>query len=308
MHLSRPLAILATGLLIAQGALAQGDGPRTYMLVPSGTDLLSGFYIHLDGNQTADPALLIPDSEIDIDLAVAMYTKTFGLGGKQGAVFAILPYGEVEGSLGAFGQTLSGSADGLGDLTLGGIMGLINSPDLPALEYGQHAAMPNLAVLAKLTLPTGTYDPDKTLNMGANRWALQFGFPMAAYIGDSMVDPRLTSFELFPSATFFSENEDSGSGNSSATQDVLYKIEGHITHNLNKSLWVSLDAERIFGGETNTNGNGNDNAQNSFALGGTVSYAFTPATFVKASYGQTVWQNSNGLDGDMLRIQFGYAF
>lgn len=301
-------AIMSVSLLVPQLALAQGDGPRTYMLVPKDTHIVSQFYIHLEGNQTANANQLIPNGDIDVDLLVSMYTQTFELNGKQGAFFGILPYGKMEGSLSAGGSSISGSASGVGDLVLGGIFGLINSPNLSAQDYATKATTPNLGVLLKVTLPTGVYSSSKSLNMGANRWAFQVGFPMATYIGTSMVDPNLTSFELTPSATVFSDNTNPGGGVSSTSQSVLYKLEAHITHNFGHKFWASLDAEKIYGGETSTNGVKNNDVQNSFAVGMTVNYSFTPANFLKVTYGKTVQSNTTGADGSMLRVQFSHLF
>lgn len=295
-------------LLAPNLASAQGDGPRTYMVVPEGTQLLSQFYFNIQGNQTADSAEVIPNGEIDVNLMVSMYTATFEVMGKQGAVFGLLPYGQIDGSLSAFGRSIGGSAHGVGDLTVGGIMGLINSASLAPQDYAAQRPTPNFGILAKVTVPTGSYDSNKTLNLGANRWAFQIGTPMAANFGKSMIDPRLTSFELFPSVTFFTDNH-SPSGRASVTsQEPIYQLEAHITHNLNRALWVSLDALQVFGGETGTDGIGNNDSQNSLSIGGTMGISFTPSTFLKASYGHTVYNNEHGADGGLLRLQLGYIF
>ena len=70
-------AVTSICLLAPQLAVAQGDGPRTYMLVPDNTHIVSQFYIHLDGNQTATANQLIPNGDINVDLLVSMYTQTF---------------------------------------------------------------------------------------------------------------------------------------------------------------------------------------------------------------------------------------
>lgn len=301
------MASVLLGLALPSISFAQGDGPRTYMLVPDDTTLYSVYYFHMNGNQTADPSLVIPKGDLDIDLAAAMYTQTFDIGGKQGAYFGILPYGQIDGSLSAYGRSLDGSASGFGDLTLGAILGVYNSPNLSLQDYATRPVTPNMGVLAKLTLPTGNYSSDQVLNLGSNRWSLQLGLPMAYYIGSSMVDPRLTSFELTPSVIFFSDNDNPTGGASSLSQDALFQLEAHITHNLNSDLWVSFDALQTYGGETSLDGLSNDDKQHSFAVGATVNYALNKTSFVKASYGRTVVSNESGASGNMLRIQLGFA-
>lgn len=46
------------------------------------------------------------------------------------------------------------------------------------------------------------------INLGANRWGLQVGGPMGYYLGDSFLDPNLTTSELLPSAFLFGDNSD----------------------------------------------------------------------------------------------------
>jgi hypothetical protein len=93
---------------------------------------------------------------------------------------------------------------------------------------------------------TAAFDRNSPVNLGQNRWALQLGLPLASYLGDSFLDPTLTSFELIPSVIGYGDNDEPSSGNRS-TQAPLLQLEGHVTRNLNHRLWVSLDALFIQG-------------------------------------------------------------
>jgi len=55
-----------------------------------------------------------------------------------------------------------------------------------------------LGLLGKVTLPTGSYDADRTLNLGANRTQVWLGMPFGWNIGSSYLDPHLTSIEVLP--------------------------------------------------------------------------------------------------------------
>jgi len=164
-----------------------------------------------------------------------------------------------------------------------------------------------LGALAKITVPVGSYDEDQFLNVGSNRWALQLGTPMAWYFGQSYLDPALTTIELLPSIQFFGDNDDPR-GASSTSQDALLRIEAHLTRNVHKAVWVSLDGQYVYGGETSTDGRSNDDTQRAFELGGTVNVSFSLRASVKLSYGEVVSRNDEGPDGRMVRLIGNFAF
>jgi hypothetical protein len=301
------LALGCSCLLGCSVALAQGDGPRAYQVVPNGTNLVSVYGLALRGNQTADSSTIIEGGDIDVDLLLLQGTHSFAIDDKQAAAFVVLPYGEVSGKLDTRFSRLEGSSSGMGDPILGVILGLVGPPPLSLQEFVKAEPGFALGALAKVTLPLGQYDEDKFLNVGANRWALQLGVPMGWYIGKSYLDPALTTIELLPSVQFFGKNNDPR-GADYTTQDALLRIEAHITRNLHKAVWVSLDGQYVHGGETATDGMSNDDVQSAFELGGTVNVAFSPTASVKMSYGEVVSRNDGGPDGYMARVIATIAF
>jgi len=301
------LVFWAASLVAANPALAQGDGPRAYQVVPNGTNLATLYGLALRGNQTADGSTVIQGSDIDVDLLLAQATHSFALDGKQAAAFVVLPYGEVSGKLDTRFSSIAGSSTGMGDPILGMIIGLVGPPPLTVQEFVTHQPGYAMGVLAKVTIPVGQYDEDKFLNVGGNRWALQMGTPMAWYIGKSFLDPALTTIELLPSVQFFGDNDDPR-GADYTSQDALIRVEAHITRNVHKAVWVSLDGQYVYGGESGTDGFSNDDTQRAFELGGTVNVAFSRSASVKMSYGEVVSRNDGGPDGYMARVIATVAF
>lgn len=302
--------LTATAALAALGspAWAVGDGPRAYQLVPNETNIVSVFGLALRGNQSADPGTVFEGGDIDLNLGLVQYTRAFELGGRQAAGIVVAPFGESAGSFQFGNFEVDGDASGLGDLIVGGVLTLVGPPPLTTEEFLAYDPELTVGVLAKLFLPTGEYDSDNAINLGANRVAFQLGLPTVYYVGDSLLDPQLTTFEILPAVTFYGANEDPFGGAGETTQDPLFTLETHVTRNLNQALWVSLDALYTYGGETSTDGVSNDNVQNSLALGGTFNINFSPATSLKLSYGGTVWGNDSGPDGQFFRAVFTQTF
>ena len=232
------------------------------------------------------------------------YVHPISVRGQASGLFVALPFGQVDGSLTARPpfNGISGDASGVGDVVLGAVIGLKGSPSLSLQDYAKFKPGFSIGALTKLTLPTGSYTQDKALNLGANRWNLQLGAPMGWVIGESYLDPKLTSFELLPSVTFYGDNDEPFRANTTS-QEPIFRLEGHITRNLNKAVWISADALVSNGGETETDGVDNNNRQYSLKLGATLSVAVAKTASLKFSYGETVDSNkTNSSDGKMFRV------
>jgi hypothetical protein len=287
-------------------ATAGGDGPRAYALVPADTNVTRFMFLSLDGNQSFEPGTVVQGSELDVNLAALMYVRSFDLNGNSFAPFMVLSYGEIDGALELGGTpptALTGDQSGLFDLQLGLVYGFLGSPALnsPA-EYAAHTPGLQMGVLTKAFLPVGSYDSGRVLNTGGNRYALQLGLPTTLAMGTSFLDPDFSSIEVLPSVTFFGDNDDPTGGAVQSGQDPLFAVEAHFTRNFGRSLWASLDALYEYGGETKTDGVGNDDRQEAFSLGASVNYTLPSGVNLQASYGEVIWSNRNGRDGSQFRF------
>jgi Protein involved in meta-pathway of phenol degradation len=297
------LTSIGGGMMDAPANAGQGFGPRAFQLVPDGSNVLSTYVIRLEGNQGYEPGSVFQRGDVTINLAVAQYTRAFEIGGNQGAIFGVLPYGEVSGSLDAkiLGR-IEGHASGFFDAQVGVVYGLIGSPALALPAYAQFEPGFQLGALANVYVPIGKYDSDKALNTGSNRWAAMFGLPMSYNIGSSLVAPDLGTIELLPSVTVFGDNNDPFGPADTTGQRPLFTAEGHITRNLNKMIWLSLDGMYTYGGESTSDGRAGGDVQNHFAVGGTINVNFSPSFSMKASYGEIIYNHNDKAEGRMFRL------
>ena len=285
----------------AASALAQGDGPRVYQIIPDGTRVVSVYGLFTRGNQSVDPASVIDAGDIAVDVAIVQYVHPVTLGNRVGGAFVVVPMGEVTGTLRIPGSAFTGSSSWIGDTLLGWVQNIVGPPPLTGKDFATRKPGFTFGALAKLTTPTGAYSPDKVINLGANRWSYQLGTPITWYLGRSFVDPKLMTFELLPTVTFYTRNGDP-KGADTLAQKPIVRLEGHITRNLTKALWLSFDATPVYGGETTTDGVENDNAQRALMLGGTANFTFSRSTSLKVTYGEVVRRNDGGPDGQMFRV------
>ncbi|WP_176244834.1 MULTISPECIES: transporter [unclassified Pseudomonas] len=286
---------------------AADDGARAYQLAPVGTKMLTVHGIATRGNQSAAPGSVIRGSEVDVNVGVLQYTEVVDLAGHATAVFGVLPFGEVEATVELPRQSLSTSSSGLGDAQLGVAFGLIGSPALSVEEYVKYRPGFSLGILGKVFLPTGEYDSNKAVNLGTHRYAWQLGAPMSYALGNSWLDPSLTTFELLPAVIFYSDNH-SPYGARRKSQAPLYGGEAHITHNFASPFWMSADMLFWRGGETRTDGENDDNAQRSLSLGVTAGLTLSRNASIKLTYGEAVDRNEDGVEGKLGRVIYSYLF
>jgi hypothetical protein len=290
-----------------------GDGPRAYLPPPVNSNVFSFYGMDISGNSVIFTDVVNPNLTVDTSLGVMQYTRTMDLFDRYTSLTIVQPFGEVTSTVdfdlgpnNGISFDSESKSSGLGDSQLLLTFGLYNLPPLTVEEY--RSFKPELAFggLVRLTLPSGEYDANSQVNMGTNRYSLQLGMPITYAIGTSFVDPHLTTFDLLPSLTLFGDNDDLSNGDSSG-QDILYKLEGHITHNFNAGLWGSLDAIYTYGGETDIDSVNQGNNQRSLGVGVTAGINFSKKLGLKASYAKVIERNESGMDGDMIRLTLTYT-
>lgn len=299
------LFLIAWLIAGARSARAQDDGARLYMMVPEKTTIASLRLHHLDSNLAADPGTVAEGDDLNTTLIVFQFVQALEIANGQSFVFLVVP-----GSRIATNADKPGSPDaieGLGDAQLGFVLGVLGTPSLAPADYAAHR--PGLAVnlLSKIFFPTGDYSPRRSINVGANRWALRLGVPVVYAIGERMADPRLTTVELMPTVTFFGAN-DEPFGAERSRQKPLFIFEGHLTHGFAPGFWGSLDMLWRRGGAFEIDGADADNFQRALSLGATGTLAVGRSGSVRLSAGKVVDRNSHGPNGWMLRTIVGIVF
>ncbi len=287
-----------------------GDGPRSFPLLPKNVNLLTIYALSQQGNQLLDPGQTIPDAQIDATVGILQYTRSFDLNGNIGAAFVAVPFANISGEVpvGAPLGTVSAADRGFGGVILGGVIGLVGSPALSGKEFASYNPGLQVGLVGKLFLPTGSYDSNKVISTGSNRLAAQFVLPITYNIGSSMVDPNLTTLEILPSITVFSDNTDPAGGATITSQKPLYSLEAHVTRNLGGTTWASFGGIYNSGGETSTDYVWNNDKRQSLGIGASVNFAVNSSTSVKVSYGEIVWRNDSGMEGKLLRIVANHTF
>ena len=297
------VATLAS-LSMVTGALAW-DGARAYHLQPEGSSDLSLTMTLLHAKSTIGGGL--EATELDVGVLSPAYRHSFDLFGNAGTVLIGLPLGAVSFS------TTSGLIDAetdfaQGDMFVGGVWGLVGMPSLGVMDYVQHQPGFQASAAARLFLPTGEYDSTRSANLGLNRWSLQASLPMAYVLGDSMVDPNLTTFEIRPLVHIFGDNDDPFGGGGPSSKAPIFGVEGHITRNFGNSIWAGLDGYYEIGGENTVNGNPMNDELETLALGATLGLVFSPSLAMRISYRELVYSNVPDSSGRTFEVATAFLF
>jgi hypothetical protein len=298
--------LYVTLLLLAFPAWAQDDGARAYMMVPKGTTTVSVRGHLLRSNLAIDPGTVVEDADLNTNLLVFQFVQALTVLDGQSFVFLVVPTSRIEAKATLPGDNVSKSISGFGDAQLGFVLGVYGTPSLSPADYANYS--PGLAVnlLAKAFFPTGKYSELRSINIGANRFALRLAVPIVYAIGERMSDPHLMTIELLPTVTFYSKNDDPFEAERTK-QKPLFILEGHLTRGFNKSFWASLDLLWRRGGEVEVDGVDADNFQRALSLGATGAFALSRRASLKLSYGGVVSRNEHGPNGWMARAILGFV-
>lgn len=313
MRVTSRLLLATFCAAVVTPARAVDDGPRAYFPVPVGTNNLNVIGLFQSTNSSLDPATAIKGADLNVDVGILQYSRTFDLGGNSAGVVVVVPFGEVrgeavlEGPLGNNTLVKSTKSRGLGDISIVGVLGLVGSPALTRQQYAQYVPGFSMGAMVWVTAPTGEYDGDKLINLGTNRWAFRLGAPLGWTLGGSYLSPELTTIEFVPSVTFYTDNNAPFRAERSS-QAALFRIESHLTHNFNRAMWASLDLTANSGAATTTDGKPDDNKKTWTGAGLTAGVNFLPALGLSATYGRTLSGNAYAPEGDGYRVNLRYSF
>jgi hypothetical protein len=294
------LLLLLLAGLFATAALAQDDGPRVYQLAPVGAKTFTAFAVVKRGDETPEGGDVIPGSKIATNMLVLRYAQTFDLAGRQFNPFFILPMGQSSSTVyGPAGGVTNGSG-GFGDVQLGAVLGLFGAPALTPEAYAGFRTPLSTGLLARVFFPTGAYERNKPVNLGAGRYSYQLGLPTTLLFGQSYRSPTLTALEVLPTVTFYAANTQPY-GAQRVSKAPLFSVESHLTRTLTPSAWISADMLYRSGGATSTDGYDDDNPTRGWSAGLSGAYRLLPMATVILTWEHVVQRSDDGPNGWFFR-------
>ena len=298
----RPLfACLALAVLcVPNQACAQFSDPRMYENTPVGTNQLELGYAYVHANASIDTSLIISGAQFNLNQGIIDYTRYFGFLHRLMWVEAGVPVAGLSGSIS--GTNINGSTTGAGDSSYSVAMLLKGGPALSVAQFEHYEPTTTLGVSFTTTAPTGSYNPNKILNLGSDRWSFKPEIALSHPFGPE----QRWEFDAYANAYFYTDNT-SYHGKQILRQQPLPGLEGHLSYSFNDNIWASLDTRYSFRGTTAVGGVPQGNAQQNFILGSEMNVSFNPRNSLVFEFAKALVHN-NGPSVVGFSVRYDYTW
>lgn len=257
-------------------AAAQELEPGFYQNAPLRMNSAVLGYTYSTGNILFDASLPVEGAHAKTNTVALGYLRTIGIFGHSAKVDVQVPigWGDFEGYLAGVFRTRSPS--GLADPRIRLSVNLFGAPALERKEFASYRPKTIVGAGAQIVVPLGQYDPEKLINLGANRWAFR------AEAGASHTRGRWF-FDAVGGSWFFTKNTDYYGG-STVSQQPLPFAKGDVLYTFRRGLWAALSYGLANGGKTSINGAPATNLQTNNRVAATFAYPIARATSFQLKY------------------------
>ncbi len=254
------LIVSVMGLLLASAEMSLAVNSRDYIPLPNNTFLFCAYLKHITANTLyANGKKASADFDLSENIGVfrPVYYTSIGkpLYGDGDFIIdpqALIFFGEANIDGAAVGDKNIGSS-GILDPTVLATFWFINSPkDKLWVGFSPY-----------ITIPLGEYDKSRSFNLGNNRWAIKPELGIVKGFGDRFI----AEFDI--NGEFYTDNDKYNNGTNlvKLEQDPVLNIESHMSYDITKQWYVSLDYFYSHGGETKIAGVKQNNTQDNHGLG-----------------------------------------
>jgi hypothetical protein len=279
-------------------AFAQFSDPRAYENTATGTNQIELGYAYAHGDTSIDTSVIVTGAQLDLHQGMIGYTRYFGWLHRLMWVEAGVPAARLAGSI--TGTNVRRSTAGAGDSSYGLGMLLRGGAALSPTQFADYTPRTTLGVSFTATAPTGSYDADRILNLGADRWSLKPEIALSHPFGPA----QKWVFDAYANVYFYTDNT-SYQGREILRQEPLPGLEGHISYSFNDRVWSSVDSRYSFRAATIVNGVNQDNPQQNFILGTETNIALTSHNSLVVAVGKALThRNGPAVTGVSLRYDY----
>ena len=293
--LGQVTALIIVAIAASLSTQAQELEPRAYRTLPTGWNFAVLAYSYSTGNVVVDATVPIEDLDLDTSIVNLGYMRSFGIAGRSASVTVLVPHAFLNGTARLAGEPVSGARRGFGDSRVRLAVNLLGGPALAPAEFAKYRQRRNLGVSLTVGVPTGEYKSSQLVNLGANRWALK---PELGYSG---IKGRWI-LEAAAGVWFFTTNDEFFEG-ATLRQDPITSLQGHLSYNFSRRVWLALNANWYGGGQTTVDGIEKDTLQSNSRVGLTLSVAIARGQSLKFAAHSGAYTRI-GTDFDVLAISY----
>lgn len=262
------LTALLLAAMVPMAAQAIDVDVGDYVPAPAGTTAGLLYYQHAERDRLyAQGRQAVSDPRLVSDIGIARLVHYTTVGGLALAPQILVPFGRLDAgrNTAALGQT-----SGVGDIILAAPFWPIN--DAASRTY--------LGITPYLYLPTGSYDRNRALNLGENRWK----FDLQAGFVKGLTDRWFV--DLTGDVMFHGKNDDYGGTGATLRQKPLYQGQAALRYQFTPGANVFVGLSQTWGGETRVGGvdRNDESRQRKASIGG--SWFIRPTTQLLMAFGR----------------------
>jgi hypothetical protein len=297
----RLLACFALAFFCTPGnASAQFNDARAYDNTPIGVSQLELDYSYARSNASLDTSLAIAGVALNLNQGTIDYTHYFAVAHRLAWVAAAVPLAGLDGSIAS--TNVQSSISGAGDSSYQFAILLKGGPALGIEQFANYKPATSLGMSLTVTAPTGSYDSNKVLNLGSDRWSFKPEIALSYPFGPD----QKWEFDAYGNASFYADNT-SYRGRRILRQEPLAGSEGHISYSFNENIWVSLDTRYSFRAGTSVDGVSQDNEQKNFVLGSELNISLNPQNSLTFVFARAI-VHQNGPSATGFSIKYDYTW
>jgi hypothetical protein len=269
------LTVLLINGLMPGEARASDLEPRSYINIPIDQSFVAITYGYSEGDVNVNPSIPLKDASVYVHGPTFMYMRSLDIAGNAARFDVFLPYTCATGSALVNGKRLSRKVCGQGDIQARLIYNFYGAPALEMKDFVRQKKNVVVGASLQVGVPTGLYDMNRLLNIGANRWFIE------PEIGASF-PWRDFSVEMAAGVNIYSDN-DEYFGGVTLQQDPLYNLQAHFTYDFTPRQWVAFSGNYYFGGSTYKDGVKASGMQKKSRLGVTYAVVLDKTNVLKLS-------------------------
>jgi hypothetical protein len=240
----------------------------------------------------------VTGASLDLNQGTLDYTRYFGFLHRLMWFEAAIPVAGLGGSVS--GTTIRASTGGAADSSYQVAALFKGGPALTAAEFQNYRPTTTLGGSLTVTAPTGSYNSNRILNLGSDRWSFKPEIALTYPFGPDQ------NWKLNAYANIFFYTDNTGyRGKEILRQEPLPGLEGHISYSFSDRVWASFDARYSFRATTYLDGVDQNNSQQNFILGSEVGVSLSSRNSLLLEFGKAVvHQNGPALSGFSVKYDY----
>lgn len=282
----RTLSISAALVLSMPQVHALEIGPGDYEQVPGGLNVGILYYQIAQREKLRNDGETLTDNfNLDSNVSILRFIRAKTLS-KSSTVDlnVILPIGELNTSGDA---APLGDADGVGDLTLGlAWKRIVNEEKKSTLSGGVF-----------WSLPTGSYDNSRALNLGENRNSVVLQLVYIDHFKNGWALDTAADIKIFE------ENDSFGASSTTLKQKPRYEFQTLLRKQVSEPTELSVGLGYVIGGETEVGGVDQDDELKTSYARLTVSHFVKPDLQLQAQFGTDISVEEGPMEKSRLNLR-----